>query len=90
MPELVIGRCELCNEKFEPTDDIVMLSHVTSHLECHLRMALGDVAHLEGRCLCSRGRGNEIVHAGDVYESWRDSAKAALQWLVDHGRGRFR
>lgn len=59
------------------------------HLECWLRPVLGDVQHLERRCLCFRGRGNELVLDSDTHATYRDSARATLQWLLDHQQGRF-
>ncbi len=82
--------CAWCQERLDlDQDDILFLPHTTAHLECHLRSALGDVQHLEQRCLCYRGRGNEILKPEDEYPTWRASAKASLQWMIDNGQGRF-
>lgn len=81
--------CDLCKDGLALDDDVVVMPYILAHLECHLRSALGDVAHLEGRCLCYVGRGNEVVYVEDVYDSYRTGARATLQWLLDHGRGRF-
>lgn len=79
--------CVLCGEPILETDDAVYLPYIHGHLECHLRSGMGDVQHLEGRCLC--GGGSEVTYPSDVYSSYRESAKATLKWLIDHQRGRF-
>lgn len=81
--------CSCCQEPVTAEDDIILTPGMCTHLECNVRSILGDVQHLEGRCMCSRGTGNEITYDSDNYETYRDSAKAALQWLIDHHRGRF-
>lgn len=54
------------------------LEHI--HKECMLRMTLGCVAHLEGRCRC---------HGGGDYEEPRMTARqdalAAWDWVMAHG-----
>lgn len=82
-------KCSLCQEQITSDDNAFAGPYMVSHLECYLRSGMGDVQHLEQRCLCYRGSGNEIVHDSDRYETYRDSARAALQWLVDNHRGRF-
>jgi hypothetical protein len=81
--------CDYCAESLTETDDILITPYLHTHLECSLRSVLGDVQHLEGRCLCSRGSGNEITYQSDKYASYRESAKAALDWLIKNNRGRF-
>ncbi len=81
--------CSFCGEQMTLDDDLLIQPYAIGHLECHLRSALGDVQHLENRCLCARGSGNEIVYDSDKYDTYRESAKATLQWLLDHNRGRF-
>lgn len=85
----VVTRCPFCVEPLGIEDDIFITPSIRSHLECNIRSAMGDVQHLEGRCLCSRGRGNEVTYDSDHYETYREGSKAALQWLIDHRRGRF-
>lgn len=81
--------CDFCKEPVTAEDDIMLTPGICAHTECELRAILGDVQHLEGRCLCSRGSGNEVTYESDHYETYREGAKAALQWLIDHKRGRF-
>lgn len=82
--------CILCEEKLVIDDNIfVNPAGQSSHVECWIRSMLGDVQHLEGRCMCSRGRGNEIVVPEDEYDTYRESSVAAVMWLILHGRGRF-
>lgn len=52
------------------------------HLECWLRQGLGDVPHLEGRCSCAGGSEHDD-------RPYREGARATLDWLLAHGRGRF-
>lgn len=80
----VSGPCDLCTEPILPEDDALQLPFMRTHLECNLRSGMGDVAHLEGRCFCYTG-----VPDDDEYDSYRDSARAALEWLLAHKRGRF-
>lgn len=80
----VTGDCDMCREPILPEDDALQLPLMRAHLECHVRSGLGDVAHLEGRCFCYTG-----VPDTDEYDSYRDSSRAAIAWLVEHRRGRF-
>lgn len=82
-------RGTMCDEPLLFGENIVMTPGITDHLECHLRGPLGDVQHLEKRCLCFRGSGNEITYPSDTYTTYREGAKAALQWVLEHGQGRF-
>lgn len=77
--------CALCQEAMLPTDDLLFTPGTCAHLECHIRIGMGDVAHLEGRCICSGGEPLESDH----YDTYRESAKATVQWLIDNNRGRF-
>lgn len=77
--------CVLCNEPMTRDDDLLFTPGMCTHLECRLRIGLGDVAHLEGRCICSGAEARDT----DDYETYRESAKATLQWLLDHDKGRF-
>lgn len=85
--------CNFCTEDMTVDDDLMWTPGIQAHLECEMRAILGDVQHLEGRCTCNppfgRGPGNEITLDSDHYDTYREGAKAALQWLIDHGRGRF-
>lgn len=82
--------CLFCEEKIEADDNGTMTNYVGPlgasaqpvHLECWLRQALGDVPHLEGRCLCSGGSDHDD-------RPYREASKAALEWVLAHGRGRF-
>lgn len=86
---LLPAPCIWCDEPMAADDDILLLPAITAHLECHIRSFLGDIQHLEERCLCFRGAGNEEVRETDHYDTYRESAKASVQWLLDHNQGRF-
>jgi hypothetical protein len=64
-------------------EEVVSLG-VPHHLECHLRLVLGTVAHLEGRCLCVGGTEPESTLSA------RDEARASLAWLRQRQRQRQR
>lgn len=81
--------CMLCDEPMTPQDDLLWLPYILAHLECHLRSSMGDVQHLEKRCLCFRGKGEEIDLESDRHDSYRESARATVEWLVSHRQGRF-
>lgn len=81
--------CDLCQESMEIGEDLLFLPYMRTHLECNLRSAMGDVQHLEGRCLCFLGSGNEVTKDSDKYETYREGAKAALKWIIIEGRGKF-
>lgn len=81
--------CDWCKESMNVDDDLLFLPYMATHLECNIRSVVGDVQHLEGRCLCFRGTGNEITYETDEYPTYREGAKAALQWLIANNRGRF-
>lgn len=80
--DLTGEECFYCGEPIAADDDALRLA-TTSHTECVLRSVLGDVAHLEGRCLCAGGRDH------DEEGTFREQAQRALQWMVDNGRGRW-
>lgn len=82
-------KCSFCQEKMTLDDDLFLTPYNVGHLECHIRPAMGDVQHLEGRCICSRGTGGAETLDSDHYDTYRESAKATLQWLINHNRGRF-
>lgn len=79
----VTGQCDLCQEEILPEDNALQLPLMKSHLECQLRVGLGSVEHLEGRCTCCGG--------SDVSQerSFREEARASLKWILLHGQGRF-
>ncbi len=47
------------------------------HMECDLRMTLGDMNHLTGQCLCAGHQAEGGVH---VYATARQEALAVLGW----------
>lgn len=72
----------ICGETIHADDDAVALGSVF-HLECLMRSTMGDIAHLEQRCSCFGGDG---AHDTGTY---REQAKRSLQWMIDHGIGRW-
>ena len=80
--------CMLCQMEYQLDEDIIIMPFMHAHVECHLRVSLGDVAHLEARCSCFNN--GEEHGEDDKPESFRDSARATLQWLIDHQIGRFK
>jgi len=79
--------CIMCTGEIEP-DDNACLTPVGQyfHLECWLRPVMGSIAHLEGRCSCFGGTDD---HFEGEQLPYRDDARATLQWLIDHQKGRF-
>lgn len=75
--------CTLCEEPLLFEDDVFLTPSMVTHLECNIRMALGDVPHLEGRCMCNGGTGDHDDRP------FRESAKATIEWLITNHRGRF-
>lgn len=84
----ISGPCDWCREEILPDDNAVKLPYMTMHLECHLRMALGNVKHLRGDCICHGGSGGTEPISGKPM-TLREEAREALQWLVKNYRGRF-
>lgn len=90
---VITGTCGWCYEEVTVEDNAVETAALLEsgpgmlpmHLECHIRMMLGSVAHLEGRCTCRSGSERE----DDAYGSVRQEAQATLEWLISHSRGRF-
>jgi hypothetical protein len=80
--------CTMCQDIID-TDENACLTPVGQyfHLECWLRPIMGSVLHLEGRCTCNGGATEEEEYPAD--ESYRESARRSLQWLIDNNRGRF-
>lgn len=82
------SQCGLCGEPMLFEDDVFLTPYAVSHLECNVRAGMGDVQHLEGRCgVCSDTESKPIP--SDEYGSYRESAKATVQWLIENQRGRF-
>jgi len=75
--------CGMCQEKIEYDEDAMRMGGVF-HTECLLRSTLGDVPHLERRCLCFGGSDH------DEKGSYREGAKRAVAWLIEHHRGRWK
>jgi hypothetical protein len=82
--------CEVCTEPMiDSVDDVLLFPYLTCHLECYLRLTMGSVAHLENRCACFQGiygGGDEDL---DPIRSYREGAKATMEWLTRNDRGRF-
>lgn len=78
----VIGVCDQCQGPIRPEDDAIQLAGIKGHLECEIRSIIGDVPHLEGQCSCYGGTEHDE-------RPYREGAKAALQWLIDNGRGKW-
>lgn len=79
--------CDLCQEVLVEGENILIMPNIGGHTECIIRSIMGDVAHLEGRCTCN---GPGSPEPGEDAQTYRESSLAAVQWLVDHGQGRFR
>jgi hypothetical protein len=92
--------CIHCGEKVAAGDQGLMMPCVRmgedgepaaamepTHRECHMRMVLGGVAHLERRCspLCY-GDGSADTEPG---KSIREEGREVLAWLESHGGARF-
>jgi len=74
--------CGMCQEPVVEGDDALLMGGLF-HTECLLRSSLGDVPHLEGRCLCFGGGDH------DTDGTYRDGARRTVDWLVAHRRGRW-
>jgi hypothetical protein len=83
-----VGRqCLYCAEPVEQ-DDRGLLRYYSLgtppapvHMECDLRMSLGSVAHLEGRCSCN------CQYAATSSKTFREQARETLAW-INRMRGR--
>lgn len=87
--QVLVGQtCTMCQDVID-YDENACLTPVGQyfHLECWLRPVLGSVNHLEGKCICNGGATEAEEYPAD--ESYRESARRSLQWLIDHNRGRF-
>ena len=51
------------------------------HFECHIRLAIGSVAHQRGQCSCSGGRDHDPPGL-----TRRQAARAALDYWLTYGR----
>ena len=81
-------KCLYCTEPVEDGDRGLMTPYVRDvdgeassgiapvHMECDLRMAIGNVAHLQGRCRC-----HTTEPAGEPPKSFRDEARETLAWV---------
>ncbi len=85
--------CPFCYESIEPDGDIGLIvlavlrmsapeDHpcaelVPVHMECHVRSVMGNVEHLEGRCLCGGGDGH---WPSPMPSPYRDEARAVIEW----------
>ena len=76
------GEICICGEEIAAGDNAIRLGSVF-HVECIIRSTMGDVAHLEGRCLCFGGGDH------DEEGTYRQQAQRALDWMVANGRGRW-
>lgn len=85
--EALLPQSCFCGEPMTPDDNLLWTPGIQAHLECYIRSGMGDVQHLEGRCSC--GSRQEQTLKSDHYETYRDSARAAIEWLVKNNRGRF-
>src|SRR4051812_18805543 len=74
--------CAMCQETITLEDDAIAAGAVF-HTECLLRSSLGDVPHLERRCMCFGGGDH------DEEGTYRDGARRAVAWLIEHRRGRW-
>ena len=52
------------------------------HIECYLRVALGDISHLERTCVCYGGTGSDT-------RPFREGSRMVLDWLLANKRGQF-
>ena len=94
VPTPVGRRCGYCRERIEAGDQGVVIPDVglrrvvgrPYHYECHMRMIVGSVAHLQGRCSCYGGD-----DADPPEMTLRQAARAAFEYWVatngsSHGR----
>jgi hypothetical protein len=79
--ETPIGqKCLYCTESIKDGDrgllmpwaDVDSSGIAPVHMECDLRMGVGDVAHLEGQC-----GSRDLAEA----RSWREEAREVLAWF---------
>lgn len=82
---ITTAACDFCQEAFAEDDDILIQPFSKGHLECYLRSGMGSVAHLEEHCSCCGGTDKPF----NPDETYRQSAKATLAWLIENNRGRF-
>ena len=79
--------CTMCEEPITADDNAILITWANQpmHLECYLRPVFGGIAHLEGRCSCPGGPGEQ----DDPELTAREDARATLDWIIAHRRGRF-
>lgn len=77
--------CFHCGEPIEDGDRGLLRAVVRAggvdvepvHMECDLRMGLGGMDHLTGRCSCM---GSSSAHGAPAYATARAEALAVLDW----------
>lgn len=82
IPTPVGKQCSWCTEPIREGEAGVTMPHMfkndrgwqaeelPAHIECHLRQALGGLAHLQGRCRCVTG---ECAHEEQVTHAFQPS-----------------
>lgn len=81
----ITGDCDLCSEPILPEDNALQLPFMTTHLECQLRSGLGNVEHLERRCICF----DPTAPPHTSEKTWRQEGIEAVEWVIAHHQGRF-
>lgn len=79
--------CDLCGELLQGDENVFLTTTMQSHTECRILAAMGDVAHLEGRCVCGDRDGYYTTE--ELAQTYREESLACVEWLVKHGRGRW-
>ena len=75
--------CGFCREEIAPGDKGCMIPSIPGgkkpfHFECHMRLIIGSLAHLQGRCSCFGGREHDPPGmtlrqaARAAFEYWRE------------------
>lgn len=80
--DLTGRHCTACGEEIAASDDAVRMGSYF-HTECWIRSGLGDVMHLERRCLCFGGTEH------DDEGTYREQSQRALDWVVENRAGRW-
>lgn len=81
--DLTGRHCNWCGQPITADDDAMMLGGA-GHTECILRSVMGDVPHLEEKCICYGG------HEVDVEGTYREQSQRAVDWLITHRLGGWR
>lgn len=89
--------CPLCREPMRYGENIYQSPYrQIFHTECLIRSVLGNVKHLEGRCVCADGLAGTFADhpegaslPGEDEQSYREESLAAIEWLIEHHRGGF-